>query len=1367
MLQKILVVVLGLVMSVVGALSPAGLFASNDGSGSHAFGADTAEQTLTTLRTGDGQAFARVSVLWVEVDGRRVTEDAWGTGQVDEIKFKIGVKDVDGVALAVGDRTVELHPTDIITVRMFHGDFSYRGVGTALASVQLQGQVKTTVLKEGDIRNKVLTTPGDLDLGGVKQADTKPGDESKVAYVVLTTGEKVDTVAVEDGGARIFTEEAVTASDAKSEPGNLLATWVKIDNKLVREYTWGDGSIKKIEFQPADAVSRSVVLEFNGEVAEIAGGERVVIEDFVGEYLIYQVSGGMMRVRLDGYAASFTTGSALAIPQLGGPGAPLVNFDFQPVSPKTTDTVQFTDLSEDDGGIVVFRQWDFGDGSSSVALETPTHRFARPGSYEVTLSATDNDLQTSNLTRTIVVRNADPVSDFDFSPKVVTTETMVAFTDQSFDPDGTLTNWSWDFGDGSSSFSRHPSHRFTRGQNVTVTLTTTDELGARSALSKVVIVRNSPPLAGFSFSTVNGTAPQTLDAIQFLDNSTDTDGVIALWNWSFGDGSFGSGSAPIHAYARPGVFTVSLSVTDDGGDTDTVSTNIMVSNREPFADFTWTPNGEPANVPVTFASTSVDVDGLILSSLWEFGDGTASSRGGVVSHTFPRAGTFNVKLTTTDNNLGQSNITKSVTVANSAPRANFGANPTPAFRGAEVTFSDSSIDPDGDALVNWTWDLGDGDVKFGKVIHHVYTGVGTKSVTLTVTDSGGTPASVTRFIRILNRPPTASLEFAPRPPVAGDDVVFTAQGIDPDVPTAPLTFEWSFSDGVQLTGQIVNRTFLIPGNYSVVLHSRDQDGGLSQPVIRGVTVLRAQPKVNFSFEPIVPVKGEAVHFHDLSIPAPSAPIDRWQWDFGTIPAASSADPNPSFVFPSNGTFFVSLKVWDVFNESSSLTKQVFVNLRPIARFEAPVDPVKLNEEQQFRDLSVDDDGVIVAWLWDFGEGNTSTVMHPTKTYDRPGAYTTTLTVWDDHNTTGVATKTVAVQDRLPTAAWTYHTDNQPAVRNTPFFFNGSTSSDPDGQPIVNYTWTFGDRFNAAPGTGVAPTHTFSHSGVYPVGLVVDSGGKPSPKTTQSIRVGANHPISVRLNATLPGDRPADLTIGGVSLSLKVNGQIDVPDLVPDGFDVIATIAPELWIDTDVLRITLNYPGASNLVVVTRDLDDGVPSIIVPIEIGMPVRATVIPAPGERAPFLPLLFPNENYTAGGDPLYRDMQERPHGTGTAQFADGTLVAMGSRVEIEARYVPLIVLENTRNAAPSNAQSNTLLGWCVVDLTTTDPDGTFAWEFDGASPCVANAIAGGVYPIGRWEVRAWVSPIGAVTAQSPVKVFYVDPTGGQALAALSGLA
>ena len=1356
MLQKIIVVVVGLIMSVVGALSPDMIAGKRAGEGGEELAANTADQTLSTLRTSSGDAFARVSVLWIEVDGRRVTEDAWGTGEVEEIRFKVGVKDIEDVALAVGDKIVPLHPTDIITIRMFRGDFSYRSVGTPLASLQLQGVVKTTVLNEGDVGNRVLTRVNELDL---KERPAQPGDESRVAYVVLTTGQKVDTVAVEDGGARLFTEEVSSLADAKNEPGNLLAKWVKFDGKLIREYTWGDGGIGKIEFEPAEGTQRSIVLAFNGETFEIGAGERIVIEDFVGEHLVYQVSGGMMRLRLDGYARAYLTADAVPTPQQGGPGAPLAHFDFLPPNPKSTDTVHFRDRSTDDG-IIVFRQWDFGDNTSNV-LPDPSKRFGRPGSYDVTLSVTDNDLKTTNVTRTIVVRNSDPVSDFDFTPKIVSTDSVVAFTDHSYDADGTLANWTWSFGDGGSAFSRHPTHRFTRAGNVTVTLTTIDELGGRSSLSKVILVRNAPPLASFTYSPGQ---PISLDPIQFVDNSSDRDGRVVAWNWSFGDGRYGAGSAPVHAYAKPGSYTVTLTVHDDMGDVDTVSTTVGVGNRMPHADFTWTPDNASAGAPMTFTSHSSDPDGNILAARWNFGDAAEVAAGHIVSHTFPRAGKYNVTLTVTDNNLGTNSVMHTVTINNSAPRASMIFSPNPTYRGMEVVFSDTSSDPDGDSIVNTTWDLGDGAVAYGPVVRHTYSVLGSRAVTLTVRDEFGQTASVTRPIQVLNRAPTVGMQFAPRPAAVADNVTFVASGTDPDAPQNELTYLWSFSDGPTATAPTVTRTFNSTGHYTVSVRAADPDGGVSGPRVVSFFVDLATPRVIFNWTPVIPARDQLVTFNDSSWSANGA-IREWRWSFGDNTGVMGTR-QVSHVYKTNGTFTVKLIVTDSEGRSNVSEQQIVVNLLPLPGFTAPPPPIELGVPVPFNDGSTDPDGVVVAWSWDFGDGRTSTERNPIHPgYTTPGTYPVRLTVTDDRGAQASTTAFVDVANTPPVAEWIRDETGDPIVINESILFNGSARSyDPDGNPLVSYNWTFGDRTPLQRGPSVL--HAYRQSGHWTVGLTVWDGARASPTTSLShreVHVQPLHPVQLVIQARMPDGTYAPIGLPPYSVSVRVAGE----ELDGSTFDfatskVEATIPPSAWVHNDSVRVRLSAPflGVNEW---SGTLTDYTEIIFANLTLRMSVGAELVPARGDRVSFLALLGNRPDHY--GDPIYSDMFERPHGTGRLAYADGT-PAGNMRVDVEARWVPLYQLSNARN--DTEAQFS-LPNWCRVASATSLANGTFAWTFDGASACYLNSVAGasGLYPAGRWEVRARPQVPSAENKVSPIRAFYVDPTGGIILQAMQGLA
>lgn len=1366
MLQKLVVILVGLVMSLVGALSPSGLFATN-GQDSPGLGADVVDETLATVRTADGQAFARVPVLWVEVDGRRVTDDAWGTGELKEIRFKVGVKGVDGVALAVGDRIVELHPTDVMTVRMFKGDFSYRGMSTTQPTLQLQGSVKTTLLAQGDVTTRVRTENGPAMLDGVVQSPARE-DDGRVAYVVLDTGKRVDTVAVEDGGSRLFTEEAAVASEAKNEVGNLLAKWVKVDGKLIREYTWGEGSIGKIEFEPAEATTRSVVLAFDGAPTEIPAGTRVAVEDFVGEYVIYQVSGGLMRLRLDGYAAAYATAPAGSpLPVQTGPGEPVPSFSFSPPNPKTTDVVQFRDGSTDDG-IIVFRAWDFGDNTSSV-LPDPTHRFRRAGPYEVTLNVTDNDLRTQTITRTILVRNAEPVPDFDFSPKIVTTDTVVTFSDQSFDTDGTILNWTWTFGDGEVSHARHPSHRFARGGNLTVTLTVTDELQGKASLSKVVPVRNSPPLAAFTYRSTDPEATSIVSQVpvQFLDNSTDRDGRVVAWNWSFGDGSYATGANPKHAYPRPGLYTVSLTATDDAGDSDTASTQIVVQNRAPSVEFTWTPHGAPANVLYTFTSLARDPDGLVLAHSWDWGDGSERSFGASASHIFSRAGTYRVNLTVTDNSLESSFLVREVTVANSAPLAVMGINPSPAFRGDEVTFFDVSKDPDGDAIQSRVWDFGDGSTATTAIANHTYREKGTYLVNLTVVDVNGNANSVMQSLRVLNRAPVASATNEPRTPFATQVVFFNGSAYDPDG-QGPFRYRWTFPDGSTDERQNTTYTFADQGDYTVTLRVVDDEGGISNAVYLRLRIDYAYPLAAFDFEPATPATLEPVTFTDRST-SPNGAIVSRVWDFkdGSV----SQQANPSHVFNTSGTHWVSLTVTDVQERTSVIQRPVVVNARPQVSFAAPTGVIPLQQEVTFTDLSTDPDGFISVWAWDFGDGTTSALPSPPHTFSRPGTYPVRLTVTDDKGATNTTQRLVSVENQRPVARWAV-ANPSPLAGDPVQFVSTGYAYDPDETELRGWNWTFGDGRRS---TETDPVHTYAASGRYLVHLRVTDGALESATDQGSfnyVRIGANHSVTVSVSAKFPdNDRRPDLLDSRYDVELRVGtpatGVTTFPKtaFMPNGTHALDVVIPSgVWMQGDVAVVTLRdrsfMASPMEKSVLLTDLHGVTRSASLLFEIPLPLDPTVQPLPGNRNATIELpLFTETNRTGDGDPVYRDMTERFTGTGQVAFRDGA-AAPGAVVEIQARYVPLRVLGSYRDAADGGNVAASLLGWCRVASTTTRADGSYDWAFDPVHACATNSINPAVYPAGRWEIRAKASLTFATTGLSPAKAVYVDPTGGALL-------
>ena len=185
---------------------------------------------------------------------------------------------------------------------------------------------------------------------------------------------------------------------------------------------------------------------------------------------------------------------------------------------------------------------------------------------------------------------------------------------------------------------------------------------------------NLSPIASFTCTPSSGHSPLTVsfDA----SASYDPDGSIVSYQWTFGDGTNGTGVTISHTYTTTinRTYSVTLTVTDDNGaqatDTHTVSVTPPPPNSPPVASFTRTPSSGEAPLRVLFnASGSYDPDGSITSYVWDFGDGGSGS-GVTTTHTYTSAGTYTARLTVTDNDGGIDTVTHSITVT-AAPQVEY------------------------------------------------------------------------------------------------------------------------------------------------------------------------------------------------------------------------------------------------------------------------------------------------------------------------------------------------------------------------------------------------------------------------------------------------------------------------------------------------------------------------------------------------------------------------------------------------------------------------------------------------------------------------------------------------------------------------
>ncbi|HEX2250270.1 MAG TPA: PKD domain-containing protein [Gemmatimonadales bacterium] len=171
------------------------------------------------------------------------------------------------------------------------------------------------------------------------------------------------------------------------------------------------------------------------------------------------------------------------------------------------------------------------------------------------------------------------------------------------------------------------------------------------------------PNANFTPPACTANVPCT-----FADASTDN-GTITTWSWTFGDPANGTSNLqnPTYTYGAAGTYTVTLTVTDNEGNTDDHSAPVTVTggttNQPPVADFELTSTTCTQGTPCGFHSLSTDPDGTIQAAAWDFGDNTAPGQGVDVTHTYENAGTYSVTLTVTDNLGATGTVTEQITVA--------------------------------------------------------------------------------------------------------------------------------------------------------------------------------------------------------------------------------------------------------------------------------------------------------------------------------------------------------------------------------------------------------------------------------------------------------------------------------------------------------------------------------------------------------------------------------------------------------------------------------------------------------------------------------------------------------------------------------
>jgi PKD repeat protein len=714
----------------------------------------------------------------------------------------------------------------------------------------------------------------------------------------------------------------------------------------------------------------------------------------------------------------------------------------------------------------------------------------------------------------------------------------VKFTDIST---GTPTNWTWDFGDGSTSTEQNPTYIYKSEGNYTVKLTVSNSLGSDSEEKTGYITVGSAVLApetNFGSNATSGNAPLS---VQFKDESTNSP---TSWEWNFGDGKTSIEQNPSHTYETVGTYTVNLTAMNYGGSNSTTKTDYITVTSDtsaPVASFT--PDASSGQTPFTVKFTDTST-GKVSSWNWDFGDGSTSTDQNP-THTYVAEGSYTVTLIATGpGGSNKANSAKPITVSASltSPSYNGGIPLTTAQNGTVSGGLWYDSYPGFSTSAQKTFTLPDyTKIKWARLYVTVYDGHMENNyrgnVSIDIDANGDSKYE-------LQKTETFDTTYS-FPGTGGTGPVWLSDHMNRV--TSDYLMWYDLTDSikgnqvnVQATTTKVDSSF--DGRVKAMTLVVAYDDGDSDQVYYWVN--QGHDTVN----PLDDTYTGSTAFGTSSLEK--------GWSSANLTAIFLASVDGTYSF--QGTKLVSgvksgsyygENTWDIsslltvgqdskldYNKQESNYYKVPLALMsvkyasaspelPTADFKADVTSGTAPLTVNFTDQST---GSPTFWLWDFGDNSTATEQNVSHIYNAAGNYTVNLTVSNaDGSDSEVKTEYIVVSEQLPGAPVANFTAT-PTSGTAPLTVN---FKDQSTGTVSSYSWDFNNDDNVD-STEQNPSYTYAAAGSYTVNLTVTGpGGSDSEVKTGYIKVTGSSPGKpVAAFSAYPASGKAPLTVTFIDTS---------------------------------------------------------------------------------------------------------------------------------------------------------------------------------------------------------------------------------------------